>query len=46
MKGKSAANSELDENWDLIISGKAKGYELGLSDLWRYRDLMVLLVQV
>jgi len=45
MKGKSAANSELDANWDLIISGKAKGYELGLSDLWRYRDLMVLLVQ-
>lgn len=36
---------ESDGDWDLIISGKTRRFELGLSDIWRYRDLMVLLVQ-
>jgi len=34
-----------EENWDLIIKPKNKWYQFGLSALWRYRDLMMLLVR-
>lgn len=45
MSPESVTNSSVEEKWDLIISGQNRSYELGLSDLWRYRDLIVLLVQ-
>lgn len=45
MKPRNTENIETEANWDLVISGNAKGYALGLSDLWRYRDLLLLLVQ-
>lgn len=45
MKPRNTMNTDTGGNWDLVISGNAKGYALGLSDLWRYRDLLVLLVQ-
>lgn len=38
-------NNASSESWDLIISGKSNRFDLGLKDLWRYRDLLVLLVQ-
>lgn len=33
------------ENWDLIIKPKNKWYELDLEAIWRYRDLLMLLVR-
>lgn len=34
-----------DDNWDLIIKPKNKWYQLDISSIWRYRDLMWLLVR-
>lgn len=34
-----------EKEWDLIISGKPKGINLGLTDLWKYRDLVLLFVK-
>lgn len=31
-------------DWDLIIQPKTRWFDLHLSDLWRYRDLMILFV--
>lgn len=37
--------SENTEHWDLIIKPKNKWYELDLATLWKYRDLLLLLVR-
>jgi lipopolysaccharide transport system permease protein len=34
-----------EENWDLVIKPKNKWYELDLKAIWKYRDLMLLLVR-
>lgn len=36
---------QTEEHWDLIIKPKNKWYDLDLSALWRYRDLLLLLVR-
>ena len=36
---------EQKEGWDLIITGKKSLVSLQLSDIWRYRDLMYMLVK-
>ncbi|MBI3519744.1 MAG: ABC transporter permease [Bacteroidetes bacterium] len=36
---------QTEENWDLIIRPKNKWYQLDLSAIWRYRDLLLLLVR-
>lgn len=33
------------ENWGLIITGKKKLFSLQLNDIWRYRDLLYMLVK-
>lgn len=34
-----------DENWDLIITSKKRLFSLQLNDIWRYRDLLLMLVK-
>jgi lipopolysaccharide transport system permease protein len=34
-----------EDNWDLIIRSKNKWYNLDLLSIWRYRDLLMLLVR-
>jgi len=34
-----------NESWDLIITPRKKWYDLQLSDVWRYRDLIALFVR-
>lgn len=34
-----------NEDWDLIIKPKSKWYQLDLGAIWRYRDLLLLLVR-
>ena len=34
-----------ETNWDLIITPRKKWYDLQLADVWRYRDLIALLVR-
>jgi lipopolysaccharide transport system permease protein len=34
-----------EEHWDLIIKPKNKWYQIDLNALWRYRDLLMLLVR-
>ncbi|MGZ3921248.1 MAG: ABC transporter permease [Bacteroidia bacterium] len=34
-----------EEHWDLIIKPKNKWYQLDLASVWRYRDLLMLLVR-
>jgi lipopolysaccharide transport system permease protein len=36
---------QTEEHWDLIIKPKNKWYDLDLAALWRYRDLLLLLVR-
>lgn len=36
---------EQEEHWDLIIKPKNKWYQLDLAAIWRYRDLLLLLVR-
>lgn len=36
---------QTEEHWDLIIKPKNKWYELDLAAIWRYRDLLMLLVR-
>jgi len=38
-------NKMESENWDLIITPRKKWYDLQLADVWRYRDLIALLVR-
>lgn len=33
------------KEWDLIIEGKSALFELKIKDIWRYRDLLILLVR-
>lgn len=33
------------ENWDLVIKPKNKWYEIDLAAIWKYRDLLLLLVR-
>jgi lipopolysaccharide transport system permease protein len=34
-----------ENEWDLVISSRVKGFGLGLNQLWRYRDLIMLFVR-
>lgn len=34
-----------EENWDLVIKPKSGLFDLNLSDVWRYRDLLLLFVK-
>lgn len=34
-----------NEDWDLIIEGKASLFDLRLDDVWRYRDLLLMFVK-
>lgn len=34
-----------EEKWDLVISGRKTLFSLQLSDIWRYRDLLYMLVK-
>jgi len=34
-----------EENWDLVIRPKSKWYDLQLSEIWRYKDLLFLFVR-
>jgi lipopolysaccharide transport system permease protein len=34
-----------DKDWDLIITSKPKGINLGISELWNYKDLVLLFVK-
>ncbi|MCZ8197301.1 MAG: ABC transporter permease [Flavobacterium sp.] len=34
-----------NEDWDLIIEGKASLFDLKLDDVWRYRDLLLMFVK-
>ena len=36
---------QTDEHWDLIIRPKNKWYDIDLAALWKYRDLLILLVR-
>ena len=36
---------QVQENWDLIIRPQTKWYQLDLKAIWRYRDLLMLLVR-
>lgn len=36
---------EQEENWDLIIKPRSKWHQIDLAALWRYRDLLMLLVR-
>ncbi|MBA4240159.1 MAG: ABC transporter permease [Sphingobacteriaceae bacterium] len=36
---------QTEEHWDLIIKPKNKWYQLDLAAIWRYRDLLMLLVR-
>lgn len=38
-------NTREDEYWDEIITPKKSWFDLGLKELWRYRDLIVLFVR-
>jgi lipopolysaccharide transport system permease protein len=38
-------NKANDDNWDLIISGKKSLISFQLTDIWRYRDLLYMLVK-
>ena len=44
MENNTLANSE-NEDWDLEIKPKAKLFDLNFSEIWRYRDLMLLFVK-
>ncbi len=39
------SNLREHREWDLIINPRTRWFEIGLADLWRYRDLLMLLVQ-
>ena len=34
-----------EEHWDLVIEGKTSLFELKFTDVWRYRDLLVMFVK-
>lgn len=38
-------NIEENDNWDLIVKPSQKWYKIDLAEIWRYRDLLMLLVR-
>jgi lipopolysaccharide transport system permease protein len=38
-------DNQESQNWDLIIKGHSSLFDLNFSDLWRYRDLLVMFVR-
>ncbi len=38
-------NADQDHEWDLIIKGHTTLFDINFTDLWRYRDLLVLFVK-
>jgi lipopolysaccharide transport system permease protein len=38
-------NKQQHEHWDMVIEPRAGSWSLGLRDIWRYRDLLILLVR-
>ncbi|GAA4076222.1 ABC transporter permease [Flavobacterium cheonanense] len=38
-------DNQEEQNWDLIIKGHSSLFDLNFSDLWRYRDLLVMFVK-
>ncbi len=38
-------NQENNQSWDLIIEGKSSLFDFSLRDVWRYRDLLWILVK-
>jgi lipopolysaccharide transport system permease protein len=38
-------NTDLEEDWDLVLEPKANLFDLKLKEVWRYRDLLMLLVR-
>jgi lipopolysaccharide transport system permease protein len=39
------SDNELEENWDLTISSNNSRFNFNFSELWRYRDLLFLMVK-
>lgn len=39
------SENELEENWDLTISSNNSRFNFNFSELWRYRDLLFLMVK-
>jgi lipopolysaccharide transport system permease protein len=38
-------NTDLKEDWDLVLEPKTNLFDLKLKEVWRYRDLLMLLVR-
>lgn len=38
-------NTDLEEDWDLVLEPKTNLFDLKLREVWRYRDLLMLLVR-
>lgn len=45
MKEKDTLIADNREGWDLVITGKKSLFTLQLTDIWRYRDLLYMLVK-
>ena len=45
MNNTTTLSDPTEEKWDLIISGKKSLFTLQLNDIWRYRDLLFMLVK-
>ena len=41
----NSLNANPEEDWDLVIGPKANLFDLKLKEIWRYRDLLMLLVR-
>lgn len=39
------SNERISNEWDLVIEGKTSLFDLKFADIWRYRDLLLLLVK-
>src|SRR5262249_52778944 len=40
-----AASRDRDSGWDVVITSRWNAFDLGVRDLWRYRDLIMLFVR-
>ncbi len=38
-------NTDLEEDWDLVLEPKTNLFDLKLKEIWKYRDLLMLLVR-
>lgn len=45
MNNKIAAINEQESQWDLVIEPREKLFQLNLSEVWKYRDLIMLFVK-